>query len=292
MKLSNIVRRYPATFYFVLAYLIAWGGILLIVGPTNLAALAGEATQTGTMGIEGQVMLVFAAMLAGPSIAGLLMARIVDGRSGPGRILSGITRWRVSVRWYAAALLVTPAVLLAMLAGLSLLSPDYRPGLALGMGLAGGLMAGFFEEIGWTGFALPRLQARYSPLVAGLILGVIHTVWHLLADAWFSLSYYGGLYVSHFLLWVVALTAFRLIAVWVYNRSGSLLLAQLTHAAFTGSQLVFDPPAVSATQAVLWYAVFAGALVLVAALVVLTARDLFTALPRRDRLAAQGTPAA
>ena len=81
----------------------------------------------------------------------------------------------------------------------------------MGFAVAGGLSAGFFEELGWTGFTTPKLMAWHSVLAAGILLGVIHTLWHLKPDFWGGMAPYGGLYVPHFLLWLVALTAYRVL---------------------------------------------------------------------------------
>lgn len=131
----------------------------------------------------------------------------------------------------------------------------------------GGLAAGFFEELGWTGFALPKMQLRHSALAAALMLGVTWAMWHFLADFWGGFDACGTLYLPHFLLWVVALTAYRVLITWVYNNSGSLLLAMLMHASFTGSQAILGPSAAPASESVRWYAVFAAALWVVVAIV-------------------------
>jgi membrane protease YdiL (CAAX protease family) len=90
---------------------------------------------------------------------------------------SRMTRWRVDTRWYAVALATMPLLLLAILSALALL---ISPAFALS-GLAA-LAAGFFEEIGWTGFAVPRLLSRWRPLAVGLGVGALWGLWHGLAD--------------------------------------------------------------------------------------------------------------
>lgn len=260
------IKRHPLTSYFVLAFAVAWAGVFLVVGPGGFPATE--------MQIPLLLPFVFLAMLLGPSLTGLLLTGIVDGRDGLRGYFSRLGRWRVGLRWYGA-LLITPLLLFAVLAMLSRFSPAFVPGILaakdkaalLGFAAMGGLGAGFFEEMGWTGFATPKLLARHGILAAGLLLGVIHSLWHFLPDVWGGVAPYGAFYISHFLLWVVALTAYRVLMTWVYSRTGSLLLGMLMHASFTGGQALIEPAGVSARDNILWYACFAAGLWLVVAVV-------------------------
>jgi membrane protease YdiL (CAAX protease family) len=119
------------------------------------------------------------------------------------------------------------------------------------------------------------LQLKFDPFSAAVILGLLHAAWHLLPDYLGGISFYKNFYPLHFLLWVVALTAFRLIAVWIYNHTNSLLLAQLAHASFTGTQFIFGPPAATASESVLWYGVFTAALCMVTLLIITKDKKLF-----------------
>jgi membrane protease YdiL (CAAX protease family) len=269
--LRALVRRHPLAVYFVLAYTVSWAGILLVAAPGGVPA-APEA-------VAGLLPLVFLAMVAGPSLAGLLLTALIDGRDGLRALLSRLTRWRVAPFWYAAALLTAPALLLAVLAPLALGSTAFLPkpfttadpaGLAA-LALAGGLMAGLFEEIGWSGFATPRLLRRHGWLAAGLLLGLPWWAWHALGDYWGGAAY-GGWYLPHLLLWGVALPAYRVLMTRVYARTGSLLVAVLMHAAFTGGQALLEPAWTTAANAVLWYGAFALALWAAVGLVALADR--------------------
>lgn len=226
--------------------------------------------------VERLLPFVFLAMLAGPGLASILLTGIVDGRDGLRDLFVRQCRWRVSIRSYSAAMLITPFLLTAILGTLTLISPVFMPGIItasdkftlMGFSIAAGLAAGFFEELGWTGFAIPKMQLKHSAFATGVMLGVIWAIWHLLADFWGGYASYGVLYIPHFLLWAVALPAYRVLMVWVYNNTGSLLVAQLMHASFTGSQFLLTPPAVSIADDVLWYLIFAASLVVAAIVVV------------------------
>lgn len=253
-------RIHGTAIYFVLVFLVAWGAVLLVVG---FRALLEGATPA-----RWQLLPVFGAMLIGPALTGVLMTAVADGRDGLRDLWHRQCRWRVPVRWYAIALLTTPALLAVILGGLSLVSPAFRPTVlaiddltsVLAFGIVFGLGAGFLEEIGWTGFALPRLLGRHSPLRAGLIPGAIWGVWHLFADYWGAFVQFGSLWLPRIALWVAALTAYRVLMVRVYRQAdGSLLVFQLMHASVTGSQAILVPT-LAPVEHFAWYGLFTLAL--------------------------------
>ena len=91
------------------------------------------------------------------------------------------------MRWYAVALLTAPLVTILTLLALSLTSPAFVPAIItaedkaslLLSGIAVGLIVPVFEELGWTGFATPRLRLRHGVLGTGLIMGLLWGAWHL-----------------------------------------------------------------------------------------------------------------
>lgn len=258
------MMRKSIALYFLLVFLIAWGAVLIVVGPEGLRGTAQPET--------GDLLPAFAAMLLGPAGAGLTLTYVTAGTKGVRELWNRQKRWRVGGRWYAIALLTTPLVLLAILLPLSAVSPVFVPGIiassnaaeVVAFGLIFGLFAGLFEEIGWTGFALPALRERHSMLLAGLILGLIWGAWHGLADYWGTHAAFGSLWFPRILLWTLALTAYRMLMAWVYEHTGSLLVAQLMHASFTGSQGVLVP-SLSPTDHFIWYGLFTAVLWLMVA---------------------------
>lgn len=265
-------------FYFSIAFGIAWGGIILVL------AIAGfDFTAIGVP----HALLFFGFMLLGPSIAGLASIALFDGWPGISDLIGRLVRWRAPLLVWAAILLVNPMTLVAVLFVFSVaIGPEYRPGFA-GVGLAVGLLAGAFEELGWTGFATPRLLERFSPLLTGLILGVIWVVWHGFADLAGNI---GQMAVIDWLLrfasyWVVPLIAYRVLMTWAYAISRSLLMAILAHASYTAWQFALSP-AVSLPltvnepwRALLWYAAFAAALSTVVVAIVKSALRNIWAIP-------------
>ena len=252
--LETLSRR-PLWAYFGLVFLIAWGAVVVVVGP---AGIVGDATPE-----NWQLLPVFGAMLLGPAIAGLAMVYLTDGQPGLADLWRRQRNVRLPLRWYAIALLTTPIVLLSILVPLSSVDTAFVPSLVatddvvsvLAFGLVYGLLAGFLEEIGWMGFALPVLRRRYSLLVAGLLLGVIWGAWHGLADYWGTHTDFGALWLPRIALWTAALTAFRMLMAWVYEHTESLFVAQLMHASFTGSQGILVPT-LSPANHFLWYSLF------------------------------------
>jgi len=267
--INAFIKRHPVLTYFALTFAISWGGILLVIGGPG--GIPGTTEQT-----ERLFPFVLLAMISGPGLASILMSGMIYGREGLRDLFLRQCRWRVNIRWYGAALLITPLLLTAIFAALTLISPVFMPGIItasdkvilLGLSIAAGLAVGFFEELGWTGVAIPKMQMKHSAFATSIMLGVIWAIWHLLADFWGGYVAYGGLYLPNYLLWVVALPAYRVLMVWVYNNTGSLLLAQLMHASFTGSQYLLTPTALSVADDVLWYLIFTVTLCVVAVVVV------------------------
>jgi uncharacterized protein len=159
-----------------------------------------------------------------------------------------MTRWRVGARWYAVALLTAPLLYGAISLALSLTSPEYLPSIfttddkasLLLMGIAYGLIGGgFLEELGWTGFAIPRMRLRYGVLSTGLIVGVLWGAYHFSVIYWAS-SPSGAIPLAILLVQLFAwMPAYRVLMVWVYDRTGgSLLVAMLMHLSLTASTLI------------------------------------------------------
>ena len=250
--IKALIKRHPLLSYFALTFAITWGLFVLAVGgPGGIPATKEEFT---TM-----PLLAILAALLGPSVSGILLTGLVYGREGFRNLFTRMRRWRVGARWYAVALLTAPLVSTAVLIPLSLISPVFLPGIFASeakvsfvlMGIVVGLIVGIFEELGWKGFAVPTLlKLRYGVLSTGLIVGVLWGAWHLLGnDIWASVATSGGLPPALFAVWVGLvlvvgqLPAFRVLMVWVYERTGSLLLAILMHASYSASTFILGPVA-------------------------------------------------
>jgi membrane protease YdiL (CAAX protease family) len=141
-----------------------------------------------------------------------------------------------------------------------LVSPIYAPSRFL-LGLAFGIPAGFLEEIGWMGFAYPALRRHFTLLPAAAILGLFWGLWHApVIDFLGAASPHGRALPSFFAAFAAAMTAMRIFIAWFYERTQSIALSQLIHISSTGSLVIFSPPAVSPSQEVTWYALYAACL--------------------------------
>jgi uncharacterized protein len=249
--IKAFLKSHPLISYFALTFAITWSLFVFAVGgPGGIPATKEEFTTLP--------LLAILAVLVGPSVSGLAMTGLLYGREGFRDLLTRMRRWRVGARWYAVALLTAPLVFTVVLIPLSLISSVFLPGIFASeakvslvlMGIVVGLIVGIFEELGWTGFAVPTLlKLRYGVLSTGLIVGVLWGAWHLLGnDIWASVATSGGLPPALFavgvglVLLVGQLPAYRVLMVWVYERSGgSLLLAMLMHASLTASTFILGP---------------------------------------------------
>jgi membrane protease YdiL (CAAX protease family) len=153
---------------------------------------------------------------------------------------------RGSLVWYLVALLTFPAIhvlgngITRLMSGGSLQSSADVGIDLIGLALLEFLSVFFFtgginEESGWRGFALPRLQASHSPLIANLILWFFWAAWHLPIDlVEFSREW-------HFMNRVVLLPFVTILFGWVYNRTrGSILAVALFHASMNALNVLMD----------------------------------------------------
>ena len=205
----RLVKRHPLITFFVLAYALSWW-------PAILYALD----------LLPQPIVGF-----GPSLAALVVLALTSGKSGIVGLLRRLVRWRVAPVWYAVALLLPVAISLTA-AAFNVLLGAQAPS-SVEWGGWRGLFSTFFilllipglggtwEEPGWRGYALPRLQVSRSALFASLILWVGLIVWHL------PLMIVGEIHWSD----IVFLLGFVIVFNWVFNNAnGSVLIIMVMHA--------------------------------------------------------------
>jgi len=256
---ESIVARRPLGCYFALTFAISWLGACALVAP-NIVRREAVPKFAGLM--------MFPIMLLGPSLAGILMTLKLDGRRGLRDLFARITLVVVPRAWYAA-LLIPPALILLVLLVLRIfVSPVFSPNRFF-VGASFGMVAGLFEEIGWMGFAFPRMSRQQNALAASLGLGIVWAVWHLpVIDYLGTATPHGAYWFRYFLAFALAMTAMRVLIAWIYTNTGSVAMCQLMHASSTGALVVFSPAHITAAEEAFWYAAYGIILWIVVAIVV------------------------
>ncbi|MEX1656173.1 type II CAAX endopeptidase family protein [Streptomyces pseudovenezuelae] len=229
--LRGSIRRNPLTWFFTLAFALSWAAWTPYVLSGNGLGVWDFTFPGGRAG--SQLSGVLPGAYLGPIASALLVTGITEGRAGLRTWRARMTRFGVSWRWYAVVLLAVPAVLTlasAALAGRGPALPSaallaaYLPGLLIQM-----ITTGLAEEPGWREFAMPRMQRRYGPLTATLVVGALWGCWHL---PLFLTEWGGGPHVAwtvpvEFLVMTIT---FSCVMTWVFNRSGeSMPLVMLLH---------------------------------------------------------------
>jgi uncharacterized protein len=226
------LRRYPLAAFFTLAYLGSWIVWLPMLLAGNTLLLPPWAVPPGL-----KFLLTVLAPFAGPTLAALVMTAALEGRAGVRALLGRYVQWRFGLPWYLVAL-VGPLVLLllavAALYGTAALPPLREQGNTIGAAYLITLVVNLFiggilgEESGWRGFALPRLQERYGPLLGSVVLSVFWSLWHLPL----IVTSGGTTWTGSIALYIVLNVALTVVHTWVFNGTGSSLLAVLLlHAA-------------------------------------------------------------
>lgn len=231
-RVRSWARTHPVAAFFAGAYLWSWGWWSIP------AAGAPDA-----VGIPALFLGVF-----GPLAAAAAMTRILGG--SPRAWLRGIVHERPGGRWVAGVIAFPVALIGLTVLELSLLGVELDVSL-LGPGLVAYLPTLLFcfllnggpEEPGWRGFALPRLQQRFTPVKATLLLGVVWALWHLpllLAEDGNDHGVSSEALVALLLWTMIGIAAgYAVLYTFVYNRTGSVLLCMLLHAAINTSNGVF-----------------------------------------------------
>ena len=253
----QLLRRHPLISFFVMAYAISWTYVIafLVVWPLP------------------DTIVTDTPELLGPVVAGFLMTAVMGGRTGVRQLLRRVVMWRVRGVWYLYALLGIPALYLIAIALVpGALGSFKAPSLTMSLlypvlfvvvlVLDGPLL----EEPGWRGFALPRLQSRWGPLVGTVILGIMWAAWH--TPQYFTKTFAaanGGLSLSGVIVFLLAVVCFSVLITWAFNHTrGSLLIAILIHTAINFTQaLTSDLFPAAAYNEVVPVAVFGAAALIV-----------------------------
>jgi membrane protease YdiL (CAAX protease family) len=242
-KPTHWIKGHQLIAFFTLTFAITWGvGALAIFLPGQFRDLFGELTDSSP---------VYFLAVAAPTISATLVTWVGEGRAGLAALYARLIRWRFGIRWYALVLIGIPALgwLVSRLAGPTPLEDVSTPAILFALLLNLLISGPLGEELGWRGFALPRLLKQFSPLVASLILGAIWGVWHL-PSFFLSGMVQSGLSLPIFLLCAPCLS---ILITWVFEHTGeSVLITVLFHymVNFSASIIGAPLPAIALTMLV------------------------------------------
>ena len=227
---------YPATtkslaIFFIVAFTFTW----LVLAPAVLSA-------AGVISLSLSSTLLITVATLGPLLGAVSAAAYESGSAGVHALLSQARRWRLHPTWYAVVLVGPALIMLAAFllwraqGGPQLSAPPLNAWLSVPILVVVLLLPALFEEIGWRGFALPRLQTRYGALAASLIVGVAWAIWH--APIWFIPD--AGFSTLPFPVFMAFTIALSILFTWLYNSTGSVLLPALAHAAINATPLPWN----------------------------------------------------
>jgi uncharacterized protein len=219
VRTQSLVRRHPVISFFVLTYAVTW---------TLWAPLVVFRDQ-----IPGPLVLVLLVLGSNvPSVLGILFVALLRGRSGVRILLGRLLRARIGLRWYLAAVALAVPALCAVWVSTLLGGPSPVVVTTISAVVVSFLFSIFpgsavGEELGWRGFALPRLQVRHSALASSLIVGAAWGIYH------FPLFLLGSPIrpFALFLPFAIGCVIMSIFYTWMYNGTGgSLLIVVLLHA--------------------------------------------------------------
>lgn len=233
--MRKFVKHYPLFFFFALAYGYSWAFWLILIACSSLFNIRYDMYAWPLFWLTG---------LWGPSLSAIILTGLQSGKMGVRALLSSLVRWRVGLIWYLFALLAIPASKLLVFAltvvlGSSIFDP------ARLLDLTGLLPAFLFflvygaplqEELGWRGYALPRLQERWGALMGSLLLGILWILWHLplfwLPGSPYESAVQSQPFLPFFLNFAAYVLPSTFLFTWLYNNArGSVFLCLLLHAA-------------------------------------------------------------
>ena len=224
-------KQFPLILFFMLVFALTWG--LWI--PATLTKFNGGVSPFGPDQSLGQLGRW------APGLIAMLVTLILAGKQALKALFQPLGIWRVSFGWYVLAMFIQPLLFLVSrwLDGLlgntyviesPLASLSYPITFVIPIVILSSLPGSFAEELGWRGFALPRLQERNNAVVASIVLALAWGVWHVP-----SLLYFGETQPLSILFAVINFVPVTILYTLLYNNTkGSLMLVTLLH---VGQQL-------------------------------------------------------
>jgi membrane protease YdiL (CAAX protease family) len=214
-----LLKKNPALLFVLLTFILTWS-----------VEIPAAMTRYGYLDIKfskgSQIMTTLI-----PGVVAILFSLMLGGGAGLKAFLKPIIKWRVNIYWYLFVLSIG-----LLLTGVSTLifylfidkkvKPDTPLNILVYL-LILVFLSPFWEEIGWRGFLLPKLQEKYSSLKAALIIGLVWGLWHL--PGILAANPYGDQSIYYFLIIFIGCFALSILQTWLFNSTKSLLICILLH---------------------------------------------------------------
>lgn len=235
-KEGNNIGITPIFYFFVLTFAIFWGGTFTIYFLPDRYYLQNQENFIGILA----TLLVGIPSFA-PTISAVVASGYFEGKTGLKQYITSLTKIKVKYYWYLLVFFLPVFVYsLPILFNLAIGNPsnhDYFNinlwDITIPVVLTNIIFAGLAEEPGWRGYALPKMNKHYKPLISGIVIGFIWAFWHLL------------FYVLGFRSWstlpqfVFTVTVISCIYTWIYQKTKSILLMIVFHVMHNLSNTVF-----------------------------------------------------
>ncbi|MFW9866752.1 MAG: type II CAAX prenyl endopeptidase Rce1 family protein [Candidatus Thorarchaeota archaeon] len=208
-----MIKKNPLTSYFIIAWITTW----VLVLPLIL-------TRFGLLSVNPNWHFLGA---LGPTIAAVMVVYVSEKKAGIKRLKKIVFKWKVGVFWILFSALIMPLLLLLTIGlnfifignVINLKAYFIDNGVTNPVSIflwiwVGAISYGLFEEIGWRGYALPKLQEKYNPLIATLILTIGWAFWH------FPMFFY-RLSIQFFFGWLFGLFLGAIVLTFLFNSSGN-----------------------------------------------------------------------
>jgi membrane protease YdiL (CAAX protease family) len=226
----------PVFCFFVLALVIFWGGTLAVYFLPDLYYLQSQDSYIGFLA----TMLVGIPSFA-PTISAVITTGYFEGKTGLKLFAKSLIKIKVKYYWYLLVFFLPIFVYsLPVIFNIAIGNPsnhDYFNtnlwGITLSIVLSNIVFAGFAEEPGWRGYALPKINQHFRPIISGVIIGVIWAFWHLLFYVFGSRPW------STFPQFVFTVTVISCIYTWIYLKTKSIPLMIIFHVMHNLSNTVF-----------------------------------------------------
>lgn len=234
-RMKNLVQHKPLLAFFILSY----GLFRLFLALCAVVLLSRGFEPAALPSWLSPLLTILGAWT--PTVAAVIVTGVLGGRAAIQQLLNRLVQFRLPVRWHLAALI--PWGLVFVGAGIyRLIGSAAYGGMSLSLGFWGGLF--FFnllsgptgEEAGWRGYALPRLLRKYSPMSAGIILGIVWDFWHL------PLWIISGSTLPYCLFFSIGIISLSVLMTWIFRKASTSLVPMIIiHFSYNVSLFLIGP---------------------------------------------------